>query len=375
MQLATRIPYVDIAGQVAPLREELLEAVGAVLDSGAFILGEEVAEFERRFAALCKTRFAVGLNSGTDALILALRALGIGAGDEVITAPNSFVASASAIALVGARPVFADVGEDYNLDPPEVERAITPRTKAILPVHLTGNPANMSALCAIAERHGLAIVEDAAQAILAEHRGRMVGSFGAFGCFSLHPLKTLNACGDAGMIVCDDAARDELLRVLRNIGLRSRDDCVEWSGNSRLDTVQAAMLLVKLRYVEEWTRKRRENARKYRAALAGCRGVKVPVERTGDRAVYHTFVILAEARDELRAYLDVLGIGTQVHYPTPIHLTKAARHLGYARGDFPKTEYQAARILSLPVHHLLGDEQIAYVCDAIRAFYARGQVS
>ena len=375
MQLATRIPYVNIAGQVAPLREELLEAVGEVLDSGAFILGEQVAEFERRFATLCKSRFAVGLNSGTDALILALRVLGIGPGDEVITAPNSFVASAAAIALCGARPVFADVGDDYNLDPAEVERAITPQTKAILPVHLTGNPADMTALCAIAQRHGLAIVEDAAQAVLAEHRGRSVGTFGAFGCFSLHPLKTLNACGDAGIAVCDDPARDEQLRILRNIGLRSRDDCVEWSGNSRLDTVQAAMMLVKLRYAVEWTHRRRENARKYRVGLAGCPQIKLPVERTGDRAVYHTFVVLAEDRDELRSYLDVLGIGTQIHYPTPIHLNTCARHLGYARGDFPKTEYQADRIVSLPVHHLLGHEQIAYVCDAIRSFYSRGQNS
>lgn len=375
MQLATRIPYVDIAGAVAPLREELLAAVAGVLDSGSFILGEEVAEFERRFAALCKTGFAVGLNSGTDALILALRALDVGPTDEVITAPNSFVATASAIALCGARPVFADVGDDYNLDPVAVERAITRRTKVILPVHLTGNPADMTSLCALAARHGLAIVEDCAQAVQAEHRGRSVGSFGAFGCFSLHPLKTLSACGDAGVVVCNDPGQDERIRVLRNIGLRSRDDCVEWSGNSRLDTLQAAIMLVKLRYLESWTHKRRENAHRYRAGLADCAQVVVPPERDGDRAVYHTFVIQAEARDELRAYLDVLGIGTQIHYPTPIHLTAAARGLGYGRGDFPVAERQAGRILSLPVHHLLGEEQIAYACDAIRAFYARGQAS
>jgi dTDP-4-amino-4,6-dideoxygalactose transaminase len=375
VQLATRVPYVDIAGAHAALRGELLAAVAAVIDSGSFILGEEVAEFERRFAALCGTRFAVGVGSGTDALVLALRALEIGPGDEVVTAPNSFVASASAIALCGARPIFADVGDDYNLDPRAVARAITPRTKALLPVHLTGNPADMTALCEVADRAGVAIVEDCAQAVTAEHRGKRVGSFGALGCFSLHPLKTLSACGDAGIVTTDDPGLAQRIRVLRNIGLRSRDDCVEWSGNSRLDTLQAAILLVKLRYLDAWTEQRRANARAYREGLRGCPHVVVPPERIGDRAVYHTFVVQAESRDALRTFLDGLGVGTQVHYPTPIHLTGAARNLGCRLGDFPVAERQAGRILSLPVHHLLGDEQIAYVCDAIRAFYAEGGAS
>lgn len=374
MQVAMHVPYVDIAGAHAPLREELLEAVGRVLDSGAFILGEELAEFEGRFATLCGTQFAVGVNSGTDALVLGLRVLGIGNGDEVITAPNSFVASASAIALCGARPVFADVGEDYNIDPVSVERAITPKTKAILPVHLTGNPANMTAICAIAEEHGLAVVEDCAQAVIAEHRGKRVGSLGAIGAFSLHPLKTLNACGDAGVIVTNDEEYFEQLRILRNIGLRTREDCVEWSGNSRLDSIQAAMLLVKLSYLNRWTAARRANARQYRALLAGCPGIMLPLEREGDVAVYHTFVIQADDRDALRSQLEEWGIGTQIHYPTPIHLTAAAAGLGYRRGDFPVAERQAARIVSLPVHHLITAEQIAYVCEAIRGFYNRGTV-
>ncbi|MGH7684629.1 MAG: DegT/DnrJ/EryC1/StrS family aminotransferase, partial [Vulcanimicrobiaceae bacterium] len=316
MQLATRVPYVDIAGAHAPLREQLLEAVGRVIDSGNFILGEDVAEFERRFAPLCGTQFAIGLNSGTDALVLGLRALDVADGDEVITAPNSFVASASAIALCGARPVFADAGDDYNIDPACVERAITPRTKAILPVHLTGNPANMTEICAIAEKHGLSVVEDCAQAVLAEHRGKRVGSFGRVGAFSLHQLKTLNACGDGGVLVTDDEECANRLRILRNIGLRSREDCAEWSGNSRLDSMQAAMLLVKLSYLDEWTAARRANARCYRERLAGCPGIALPIERDDDVAVYHTFVIQADERDALRAYLDECGIGTQVHYPT-----------------------------------------------------------
>ena len=374
MHVATRIPYVDIAGAHAPLRGQLLEAVGRVLDSGAFIFGDEVAEFERRFAALCGTKFAVSVNSGTDALVLGLRVLGIGSGDEVITAPNSFVASASAIALCGARPVFADAGDDYNIDPECVERAVTPRTKAILPVHLTGNPANMTAICAIAEKHGLAVVEDCAQAVVAEHRGKRVGSFGQIGAFSLHPLKTLSACGDGGVMVTSDEECFEQLTILRNIGLRTREDCALWSGNSRLDTMQAAMLLVKLSYLDEWTAARRANARHYRELLTGCDRITLPREREDDVAVYHTFVIQADDRDALRAHLEECGVGTQVHYPTPIHLTNAAAGLGYRPGDFPVAERQAGRIVSLPVHHLITAEQIAYVCEAIRGFYSRGTV-
>ncbi len=365
-----RVPYVDIAGQHAPLKAELLEAVGNVIDAGAFVLGPQVAEFEARFAALCGTKYAVGVNSGTDALVFALRAAGIGPGDEVITAPNSFVASATCIRLLGALPVFVDVAEDYLLDVTKIEAAITPRTRAILPVHLTGRAANMTAIRAIAERHQLAIVEDCAQAVLAEHAGRRVGSLGTAGCFSLHPLKTLNACGDGGMLVTDDPAIYERVLILRNVGLRTRDDAAEWSTNSRLDTIQAAMLLVKLRYLETWTRARQANAARYRAALADIPQITMPVDVPGDVATYHTFVVLAEERDALRAFLADRGVGSQVHYPVPIHLTNAARELGHAPGDFPVTERHAQHIVSLPVYESLTPEQHAYVCDSIRAFYA-----
>jgi dTDP-4-amino-4,6-dideoxygalactose transaminase len=363
------IPYVNIAAQHAPLKAELMEAVSEVLDQGQFVLGPQVETFETEFARLCGTRFALGVNSGTDALVLALKALGIGPGDEVITAPNSFIASATAIALVGARPVFADVGNDLNLDPACVEAAITARTRAILPVHLTGRPCDMDRLLELAESYQLHVVEDCAQAVLAEYRGRKVGSFGTAGCFSLHPLKTLNACGDGGVVTTDKEDLYDRLKVLRNIGLKSRDDCREWSGNSRLDTLQAAILLVKLRHLREWTERRRANARFYRHRLGTVPGLSVPGDRIEEYAVYHTYVIQADRRDELKAHLDALGIGSAVHYPTPIHLTAAASGLGYQRGDLPVAERLARRIPSLPVYPELTEESLARVAAAVRTFY------
>lgn len=364
------IPYVDLAGQHAPLKEALLAAVASVIDSGQFILGPQVAEFERAFAKLCGAGYAVGVNSGTDALILALQALGIGEGDEVITVPNSFIASTTCLKLVGARPVFVDVRDDYLIDPEQIEAAITTRTRAILPVHLTGRPCAMEAIMEIAQRHGLAVIEDAAQAVRAAYKGRRVGSFGPIGCFSLHPLKTLNACGDAGVMTTDDPTLYERLVVMRNIGMRTRDDIVLWSQNTRLDTMQAAMLLVKLRFLDGWTARRQENARLYRAFLAGIPQVQVPHDAAGEEAVYHTFVVQVENREALRDHLAAQGIGTSIHYPTPIHLTTIGKELGYAEGSFPVAERQAARILSLPVYPELTPAQIERVCQSIRAFYA-----
>jgi dTDP-4-amino-4,6-dideoxygalactose transaminase len=359
---------VDVARQHATLKAELHEALDRVLSHGHFILGEEVEEFEQRFAGLCQTPFAIGVNSGTDALILSLRALGIGPGDEVITAPNSFVASAGCIALAGAKPVFVDVREDYNLDPALLEKAITPRTKAILPVHLTGRPADMDAIMGIARRHHLRVIEDAAQAVTAEYKGRRVGSFGDAGCFSLHPLKTLNACGDGGVVVTHSRELCEKVRLMRNLGLRTRENAVLWSSNSRLDTLQASLLLVKLKYVDEWTEKRRANARLYQEKLRGLPAVQVPMDAPHERAVYHTFVIQADRRDELKQYLADQGIGTTVHYAIPIHLQEAAAGLGYRRGDFPVAERQAARILSLPIYPELCREHLERVAETVRSF-------
>ncbi|MEM9542460.1 MAG: DegT/DnrJ/EryC1/StrS family aminotransferase [Cyanobacteria bacterium P01_E01_bin.42] len=363
------IPYIDLKTQHAELKPQLLEAIARVFDDSHFILGREVGKFEEEFARLCGTRYAVGVNSGTDALILSLKALGIGYGDEVITVPNSFVASTTCIRLIGACPIFVDVGDDYNIDPEKIEAAITPKTKAILPVHLTGRSCKMDAIEAIAKSRNLHIIEDAAQAVLAEYQGKRVGSFSTLGCFSLHPLKNLNACGDGGAIVTNDPDLYEQLKIRRNLGLQSRDNCIYWSHNSRLDTLQAAILLTKLPYLPQWTQQRRENARYYQTHLADIPQLQIPRDREGERQVYHTFVIQAEKRDELREFLRDRGIGSAIHYPVPIHLTHAARELGYQKGSFPIAEGQAERILSLPIYHNLTSQQLEQICQSLRSFY------
>jgi dTDP-4-amino-4,6-dideoxygalactose transaminase len=365
-----RIPYVNLAEQHRRLKTDLLEAAGRVLEHGGFILGEEVAAFESEFAAYCETCHAVGVASGTDAITLSLKALGIGPGDEVITAPNSFLASASAIVLAGARPVFADVRDDFNLDPARVEAAITPRTRAVLAVHLTGRPADMDALSAIAEKHHLALIEDAAQAVGARYGGRRVGSLGVTGCFSLHPLKNLSACGDGGVVTTNDEAIYRHLLKARNHGLRNRDECEFWSPNSRLDALQAALLRVKLRHLDSWTEARRRNAAFYRERLTVA--VRVPVELPQEYSVYHTFVIQADRRDDLKLHLEGQGIETKVHYPIAIHMQEAARALGYKPGDFPVTKRQLERILSLPVYPELRPEQLGRIASAVLQFYAEG---
>ena len=364
-----KIPYVNIAAQHAPLKGELLDAIGKVIYKGQFILGDEVLEFEKRFAELCGVRYAVGVNSGTDALILALKALGIGPGDEVITVPNSFVASASCIALLDARPVFVDVRDDYNIDPTLIEQAITPRTKAILPVHLTGRPVDMEPILDIAKHYNLHVVEDCAQAVTAEYKGKRVGGFGTIGCFSLHPLKTLNACGDGGVLTTNGTVLAERFKILRNIGLKSRDECVTWSGNSRLDNIQAAILLVKLNYLSAWTEKRRANAHFYQRHLANLQQLKMPNDKPYERSVYHTFVIQTEFRNELKTYLAGCGIETAIHYPVPIHFHKAAEKLGYGPGSFPVTERHAQRILSLPIYPELKTNELDYIVEIIHKFF------
>ena len=364
------VPYVNLVAQHALIKDELLAAVAAVIDHGQFVLGPDVEKFERRFAQMCGVEFAVGVNSGTDALILALKALGVGPGDEVITVPNSFVASASCIALVGAQPVFVDVGDDYNMDPALIEGAVTPRTKAILPVHLTGRPANMDPIMKVARRHNLYVIEDCAQAVNARYKEQPVGSFGNVGCFSLHPLKTLNALGDGGVLTTNDPAIYKEFTILRNHGLLNRDECQEWSYNSRLDTLQAAMLLVKMGYLDRWTQARRDNARFYQDALAGINQVRAPEDQPYELAVYHTFVVRAQSRDGLRDYLKDRGVATAVHYPIPIHLQPAAAECVRARYSFPVTERQATEIVSLPVYPELKPEQLEYVAQCVRGFYA-----
>ena len=367
--LKRSVPYVDISVVDSPLRDELMDAFSQVLSSGQFVFGKEIEEFEARFAKLCGTRFAVSVNSGTDAMILSLRALEIGVGDEVITAPNSYIATAAAIAHVGARPVFVDVGTDFNIDPDLIESAITPRTKAILPVHLTGRPANMDAISEIADRFGLFVLEDAAQAVLARYNGKSVGGLGTMGAFSLHPLKTLSACGDGGIVTTNEKALAERIMRLRNHGLVNRVNCVEWGYNSRLDTIQAELLLKKLKYLEEWTKRRQQHAALYQQALRNVPGIQTPTDALQETSVYHTFIILAERRDELSDHLADCGVETAIHYPTPIHLQPPAAELGYKRGDFPVTEQQAVLTLSLPVHHGLEEDDIRYVAEMVRDFF------
>jgi dTDP-4-amino-4,6-dideoxygalactose transaminase len=365
-----QVPYVALSRQFEAEAARLMPRLQRALESGQWVAGPEVAELEAALAARLGSAHAIGVGSGTDALILSLRALGIGAGDEVITAPNSFVATASAIVHVGATPVFADVLPDQNLDPERVAAAVGPRTRAILPVHLTGRCARMPQLLDIANRHGLHVVEDAAQAVDARLGGRAAGTFGALGCFSAHPLKNLNAAGDAGFVLTDDAALAERLRRLRSNGLVDRDTVLEWGVVSRLDTLQAAVLLERLPELDRIATARRHNAARYRELLAGIPELFAPPCRADEHNVFHTFVVQVERRDELQRYLQARGVGTAIHYRVPIHLQPAARALGYERGSFPVAEQQAERILSLPVHPFLSDADVEHVARCIREFYA-----
>lgn len=363
-----RVPYVNFPAQWAEEGDDIRACIEDVFRRGDFVGGGAVAAFENDVAAYCGTDHAIALNSGTDALILVMRALGIGEGDEVITPPNSFVASTSAIVHVGATPVFADVLPDQNIDPEAVEKALTPRTKAVMPVHLTGRVADMGPLTEMASRWGLHIIEDAAQSIGSLYDGQKAGSFGAAGCFSAHPLKNLNAGGDCGFVTTDDGAMAERLRRLRNHGLEGRDTVVEWGYVSRMDTMQAAVLAVRLKRIESVIERRRANAALYRDLLSP-EHVFVAPERQIEFNTYHTFVIQVERRDKLKAYLAEQGIETAVHYPRPIHLQPAAAGLGYGEGDMPATERQAGRILTLPVNQFLGEDDVRLVAETVNGFY------
>jgi dTDP-4-amino-4,6-dideoxygalactose transaminase len=364
------VPFVALALQSRRVKRDLLAAIERVIDDGQYILGPEVEAFERRFATYCGTRFAVGVADGTTALILALHALGVGPGDEVITAPNSFIASASPAALIGATPRFVDVRrDDMNLDPDRLEAAITPRTRAVIPVHLYGYPADMEPILKVAERHRLPVIEDASQSVGTTYRGRRTGSLGYAGCFSLHPLKNLHGIGDAGIITTNDERCWEWLLTARNHGLRSREEVEFWSTNSRLDTIQAAILNVMLDHLDEWIAERRHIADEFRAGLRDV--VDIPVESPDCLHTYHRFVIRAEPRDALLEHLRARGVEARVHYPIGIHMQPAARGLGYQPDDFPVTRWLADRIVSLPCYGELTREQRRAVVDGVRSFYGR----
>jgi dTDP-4-amino-4,6-dideoxygalactose transaminase len=362
-----KVPFVGLDRQFRNLRGDLTAAFERVGASGIYIMGEELERFEAEAAAYCGTRFALGVANGSDALFLALKALGIGSGDQVITCPNSFIATTWVIVAAGATPVFVDAAPDYNIDPARIEAAITPRTRAILPVHLTGRPADMDEISPIARRHGLAVIEDAAQAIGARYRGRRAGSLGSIGGFSLHPVKNLGVLGDGGLVTTDDPQLRDRIARLRNHGLRDRDHGEVWGYNSRLDALQAAFASVKLRHLDTWNARCRQIAARYRAGLEDL--LWVPRDREHEEPVYHNFMVRSDARDRLAHHLEEKGVGTRIHYPVPIHLQECARPLGYREGDFPEVEGQTRTILSLPIYPELADEEVSYVIEATRSFF------
>jgi dTDP-4-amino-4,6-dideoxygalactose transaminase len=363
------VKYIDLPKQ-AHAEDMLNDIKELLLKTGQFTLGPQVEEFEARFARLCQTKYAIGLNSGTDALFLTLKALGIGHGDEVITPPNSFIATTASIATVDAKPVFVDVNDEYNLNPNLIEGAITPRTKAIMPVHLTGAPADMPKIMDIAKRHNLAVIEDAAQAISASIDGKTVGSFGTTGCFSMHPLKNLNVWGDGGVAVTDSEEMYDRLVLLRNHGLSNRDECDVFAYNSRLDTLQAIVANRLMDDMDDITNARIRNAGIYDKELSRLDDyVAVPPRLSNVRQVFHTYVVQVKNRNDLYKHLLDNGIEAKVHYPVPLHLQKAAAYLGHKEGDFPVCEAQARSIITLPVHQHLTDNQLAYVVDTMRKFY------
>lgn len=365
-----QIPYINLGLQHLQVKDDILKSIEKILTSGQFILGQSLQEFEQSFATLCGTKYALGVANGTDALILSMRAIEIGQGDEVITAPNSFLSSASSIILSGAKPVFADVRDDFNVDPEKIKKVITSHTKAIIAVHLTGHPAEMEEILKIAQEYKIAVIEDAAQAVGAEYKGKKVGSFGITGCFSLHPLKNLSACGDGGVIITNnDEVYNKLIKT-RNHGLKNRDECECWSFNSRLDNLQAAILNIKIKKIQQWNDRRRQIASTYQHKFKTL-NILLPEDKEYEKSVYHTFIIQTDQRDKLKDYLFTKGIDTKIHYPIPIHLQQAAKELNYKKGDFPIAEKQCQTILSLPIYPELTDEQVDYIANTVISFYLK----
>jgi dTDP-3-amino-3,4,6-trideoxy-alpha-D-glucose transaminase len=364
------VPFVDLAAQYRDLAHEMRPALDDVLGSTHFILGETVSCFEQEFAAWLGAKHAVGVGTGLDALRLALLGSGIGTGDEVIIPANTFIATAFAVSAVGARPVPVDcLEETHQIDPSRIPAAITSRTKAIIPVHLYGHPADMDRIGPIARSHGLAVIEDAAQAHGARLHGRACGTFGQAGCFSFYPAKNLGAYGDGGCVVTDDAALAERLRRLRNYGQQAKNEHVLVGGNSRLDSMQAAVLRVKLRHLDAWNARRAAHAARYAALLPGD-GLVLPTTQPGATHVFHLFVLRTRAREALRAHLEQAGIETGVHYPVPPHLQPAYAGLGYGPGSFPVAERLAREVMSLPMFPELTEDQLQRVASAIRSFRA-----
>jgi dTDP-4-amino-4,6-dideoxygalactose transaminase len=365
----TTVKLLDLVPQYESMKEEIRAAVDDVLSTQQFILGPKVAELETAVAAYCAAPHAVGVASGSDAILLALMALGIGEGDEVVTTPYTFFSTVSSITRLGARPVFADIDpRTFNVDPALVAKAVTPKTRAVLVVHLYGQTCEMDPIMELAGARGIPVVEDACQSIGALYKGRSAGAIGAAGCLSFFPSKNLGGFGDGGMVLTGDGALAEKVRVLRVHGSREKYHHELVGINSRLDALQAAVLLVKMRRLEAWHEGRRRNAAHYDARLRGIDAVTTPYVEPHNRSVYNQYVIRARRRDELRAFLGAQGIGTEVYYPVPLHLQKCFAFLGGAAGDFPRAEAAARETLALPIYPELAPAQLDYVVSKIREF-------
>jgi dTDP-4-amino-4,6-dideoxygalactose transaminase len=370
-----KVPLLDLSEQHRRLRPELDAAVARVLDTNGFILGNEVSELEREIAEYCHTRFAVGCASGSDAILLALMALGVGPGDEVITTPYSFFATVSSITRLGAVPVFVDIErETFNIDPAKIEAKITAKTKAIEPVHLYGQCADMGAITSIGEKRNVSVVEDAAQAIGAEDHGRRAGSMSAIGCISFYPSKNLGGLGDGGMMTTSDETLNRRLLGLRNHGAEEKYYHKYVGLNSRLDGFQGATLRVKLPHLDDWTERRRANAARYRQLFTDAgltEQIVLPIEREGCRHIYNQYVIRVPdgRRDELRSHLAREGVGTDIYYPVPLHLQECFEYLGYHEGELPEAERAAKESLALPIYPELKPEQQDYVVESISSFF------
>ncbi|HYK90839.1 MAG TPA: DegT/DnrJ/EryC1/StrS family aminotransferase [Acidobacteriota bacterium] len=366
-------PFLDLRAQFKGIREEIMDAIAQTMQSQRFILGPEVEALESEIAEYVGCRYAVACASGSDALLLALMAVGVSPGDEVITTPFTFVATAGSIVRLGAEPVFVDIDPaTYNLDPIDLARVVSPKTRAVIPVHLYGLPAAMDSILEFARQHKLAVIEDAAQALGAECGGVKVGNLGTIGAFSFFPSKNLGCAGDGGMMTTNDPELADRLRLLRVHGSRKKYHCELIGLNSRLDALQAAILRVKLRHLETWTQGRRENADRYRSTFRPRNldtQVILPTQRNGLRHVYNQFVVRLLGRDEVRQHLLRMGIPTEIYYPEPLHLQPAFSYLGYKRGDFPHAETASQQVLALPIYPELTEEQQSTVVDAIAQYY------
>tara|TARA_B100000959_G_C14880819_1_gene582463 strand:- start:12 stop:1112 length:1101 start_codon:yes stop_codon:yes gene_type:complete len=364
-----KIPYVNIAKQYSTERKNLLSIIDKTLSSGNWIGGNAVDKFEKKISTLCKTKYCVALNSGTDALALGLYLLGVRRGDEVITPPNSFIASTAVIVHLGAKPVFVDVKEDQNIDENKIEKKITKKTKAIMPVHLTGRMCSMDKIMKISKKYKIPIIEDGAQSILSKYKNRMSGSWGDIGCFSTHPLKNLNASGDGGFVTTNNKRIFDIIRNLRSHGMEDNRNNVKSFGYvSRMDTIQAAILNFRIKNLKKVIKKRRENVNVYLEHL-NFKNIFFPKEKKDEFNTYHTFVIQADKRNELKNYLEKNGVGSAIHYPVPIHLQDCSKTLGYKEKNFPVTEDQSKRIISLPINQFLKKKDIIYISNLINKFY------